>query len=121
MKSQSVPFTLPLVVDQASPPIEIGMAAWGFSVQFLHVTSSNGATFALEGSLDGETFVDVTKSMVDAGNGGAAVAGPIAADALCSFSWSFAGQVRIKCKAAPSSNPTTPPTAVIAFQDTTQL
>jgi hypothetical protein len=122
MRTNSVPVTLPIVAsmpDAASKAIDVGPGYNGFSVQFEDVAAATGVTYALEGSLDGENWFDLTNCLRDLGNGGGAVSAPIVTDSAFDYPSRFPGSVRLTCKHAPNAAPGTPPAAVVAFQDTT--
>ena len=121
MKTQSRPLTLPIVGTEVSGAVEVGSGAWGFSVQLVGVAAATGAAYAVEGSIDGETWIDLTKNLVDRGPGGAVASGPISADSIFDYSFPFPGSVRVKCTTAPGSAPGTLPVATVAYQDTREV
>jgi hypothetical protein len=121
MRTNSIPVTLPIVTSggpTTTAPIEVGAGYEGFTVQFLNVGAAAGVQYAIEASLDGQNWFDITDSLRNL-VGGAAVAAPITADSVYDYPARFPGSVHIACKHAPTAVPTTRPTAIIAFQDTT--
>jgi len=119
MKTNSVPLALPIVTSgtPATPPVDIEAAFGGFAIQFVNVTAATAVQYAVEASLDGHTWVDVTNCLHDLGNGGTALSATITTDSIYEFVGAFPGSVHVVCKHAPTSPPGTPPTAILSYQD----
>ena len=120
MKTNSRSVVLPIVANAASGPVDLGAGFNGFVLQLVGVTLDAGATYTIDGSVDGVTWVDITHNFKDLGNGGAAVAAPIGGDSLYEYPARFPGFVQIVCKTAPTSPPAAAPTAWFGYQDTSQ-
>lgn len=102
-----------------STPIDVSSGFHGFAVQLVGVTASSGQTVAVDGSLDeGETWVEITSSMVDLGSAAAAVTSPITTDGIYALPYVFPGSVRMRCVAHGSG---TPGVGHLNFQDSRQV
>lgn len=120
MRSNSVGLALPLVATGpfASSLIDVGSGFGGFSVQFVNVTAASGVQYAIEGSLDGGNWIDITRDLGSLLSPGA-LSPPIVADGIYDYPARFPGSIRIVCKHAPDSAPapSSLPRASVAYQD----
>lgn len=83
-------------VDVSSAPGEYTIA-----FQVAGLAGSNGQTVAIDASLDGNTWTDVTAGFVGAG-GTTTAADPIATDGLYVYRYAMPGKMRARCVVAGS-------------------
>jgi hypothetical protein len=116
MKSQSQQISaLPNIASGgiASPatgsctsPTDVSSAPGQYTIAFqvAGLAASTGQTVAVDASLDGKSWTDVTAGFVGAG-GTTAAADPITTDGLYVYRYAMPGMMRVRCVAAGSGIP----------------
>jgi hypothetical protein len=120
VKANSETIQLPTTLSATTPAVDVSNGAGGFTLSFVNVAAATGVQYAVEASLDGTTWHDITASLLDLGSGSGAFTPPIAADSLLDYPVRFPGWVHVICKVAPNAPPPANqlPQVVLAVQDT---
>lgn len=119
MRPNRLSVSLPIVAGIASAPVDAGAGFAGFVVQFVGVGLAAGSSYALHGSIDGVTWIDLTHTLKDLVTGSTAGA-PIGADSIFEYGSRFPGVLQFVCATAPTTPPANAPVAWVGYQDTTQ-